>query len=418
MRRAFVTILLVTAAATGATAQVAPPADSIEYALADTVFDITLDLALEGCATHPATLGGVGDSIRVKPTVTLAPVAQASPLPSNRFRLSGANLASWWQKRDLAVTLYDNGTLKSVGATSADRTAAIVANVIKLGTTLAGLGVVSLNGEHAPTPPRCTSETARTVAELTALRSRIRQLQDSLAGTLDPQKIKNSKDAIDKLAQRAAELRNGPDGPLFLSLKTRLTPPARPGTVTVAWPADSFKKWFGEDAARGAGFAGLQVSFEPAPPAVAPVADAPSTNLKRPFIVVREPVLANVSVAPAAGVHANGFDSAKAKTKAWIGQWGGKSYYQVRAGFGESKKLALELDPFGRKTSMTVNRDARAEAISGGLAGIGDAALAYQTATSETRSQELRIKELETQQKYNKIKLCEAIIEEGGFTCP
>jgi hypothetical protein len=394
----------------------APPADSIEYALPDTMIQVKLDLVLESCAT-PGTLAMPGNPLIFKPTVTVTPEAKASASASNRYRIDGAELASWWQKRDVALTLNENGTLKSIGLASEDRTAAIIGNVIKLGTTIATLGIAPFYSTQPVQAPECTPETAAKTRELSAVRAHVRQLEDKLAASFDPVAIKNIKEAIDRLSARAGELRTGPDGPLFLTMTKKIAPPDRPGSVDVKWDADDFKEWFGSDSAEAAALAALAIDFAPASLANAPVADN-SPPTKGPFIVVREPVLATLTVTPAGKGKVQGFEEAKAKATAWIAQWGGKSYYMLRSGFGESKKLALELDPFGRKTSMTVNRDARAENVTGGLASIGDAAVAFQAANSETHEQELRIKELETQQKYNQLKLCEAIIEEGGFTCP
>ena len=135
----------------------APPADSIEYALADTLLQLKLDLVLESCGEPSISPRDLGEPFLLKPTLTVTPEARGSLTAENRFRVSGADLASWWTKRDVALALNDNGTLKSVGVTSENRGPAIIGNIIKLGTAAATLGLVPfLSGPAIPPPPQCT----------------------------------------------------------------------------------------------------------------------------------------------------------------------------------------------------------------------------------------------------------------------
>lgn len=101
-----------------------------------------------------------------------------------------------------------------------------------------------------------------------------------------------------------------------------------------------------------------------------------------------------------------------------MAQWGATTYYTLSAGLGSSRALKLELDPFGRKTSIGLNSEARGEGIASALAGVAEGAVAFDAASSDKKRQADRIAELETQQKYNKLMKCEAIIEAGGYTCP
>jgi hypothetical protein len=382
----------------------APPADSIEYALADTRVKVNLDLVLEQCP------GAAGEA-RLTPTLTLAAVSSAGPA----FRIGGAELRSWLKKRDLTLTLHENGTLKSVGASTQDRTASVVGNVFKLATSLVTLGVLGLDAGN----PTCRPEIVAATRGMARLKQALADQQEALAAASAPDRIKAIRDAIDGLAARIADLRTGP---LRLALSATVAAPPAPGPVPVRWNDAAFEKWFGTWSPVVAGKLAMVAAFAAAgsPPPVLPVESDPPPRCRSgpcPAIAIREPVAGTVAVAPANPAWP-GFGDATAKIPLAVGQWGGLSYFPLTAGLGQTRSMKLELDPFGRKTSLGLNSEARAEAITGGLVGITDAAAAFSTATSDVKQQQARIAELETRQKYNKLMRCEAIIEAGGFTCP
>ena len=401
-----------------AAAIAAPPADSIEYALPATQVKVDLTMVLEQCPQ------GERVPVGVKPTLTVTPVAVAG----DKFRISGNDLKSWIKKRDLSLALYENGTIKTLGATTSDRTAAIAGSVIKLGTALVSLGVFGLDGGSFT----CTSETAARVEEWMRLKGGIDALQDSLSQTQDPDRIAAIKDAIDALATRVADLR---EGPLKITTSKTIAVPeatAADGTaasfsVPVQWAPEAFKKWFGTGSSVAAPSFALQAKFTPVDMGAGdiPLADQPRPTCsggRCPFVAVREPIPAIVEIAPltADGGKSTwgGFETAKAKATIPVAQWGATTYYTLSAGLGSSRALKLELDPFGRKTSIGLNSEARGEGIASALAGVAEGAVALDAASSEKKAQADRIAELETEQKYNKLIKCEAIIEAGGYTCP
>jgi hypothetical protein len=384
-----------------------------------------MDLVLERCSSGR-------DGPQFKPTLLVTAAAVPS---AERYRISGDDLRSWWKKRELALTLYENGTIKSVGASTSDRMAAVISNLIKLGTAAASFGIRGPGLSAPETRPdvlHCSPTATQLTNELARLEREVATLQGDLARSRDPAAIVKKRAAIDALATRIAELRTGP---LKTTLSTTISPPGRACSKAITWDQRLLQKWFLLDSDKAAQALALQAKFLPSSGDTAELPDCdaapPSSPLAKvsdgvapsgPYVVIREPVAATLAVAAlpqqAGKWSLRGFDEAKAKVPLVIGQWGGKSYYSLKAGFGQTRGVKMELDAFGRKTGMTLNSEARAEAITGGLVGIGDSLVTYANATSDLKERETRIKELETQQKYNKIMLCEAIIEAGGFTCP
>lgn len=294
--RLFPAFLVSMACFSSAAAQSAPPpADSIEYALPATQVKIDLVMVLEQCpqgATIPAG---------VKPSLTLTPL----PVAGDKFRISGGDLRSWIKKRDLSLALYENGTIKILGAATSDRTAAIAGSVIKLGTALVSLGVLGLDGGDIS----CTPETAARVDEWIRLKQGIDGLQASLAQTQDPDRIAAIKKAIDGLAARVADLR---EGPLKLTTsKTITVPEAATGaggvanfSVPIIWASEPFEKWFGASSSMAAANFALLAKFTPVGigAEAIPLADQPRPSCsggRCPFVAVREPVSATVEVVPA-----------------------------------------------------------------------------------------------------------------------
>lgn len=414
MQRVIKSIAVACCAFGATTAKGAPPADSIEYALPETRLRVGLDMLLERCPE--------AGTLAVRATFTM----QAVPVAGERHRISGQDLSSFFQRRDLSLNLYENGTVKTVGAGASDRTAAIVGNVVRLAASAATLGFpipVAALAEGAAVPSfRCTDEAAAAVAQRNQLISLRQNLQGELARATDAAKMAELRDGLTAVATRIVELEQGP---LKLTLTQDINPGVPGAVVRAGWSNAGFLKWFVNMPDGLASNFSVPLRF--ALPAATGEEEADNQRAaqqdnaapRMPYIVLREPVIALVTLEPDdAVIWRSGNLSGPRSGVVPIAQWGGRSYYSMRAGFGRSRSLKLELDPFGRRTSMAINSESTGEAVSGALASIGESAVTYQNAASETRQQLLRINELETQQKYNRLLYCAAVIEAGGFTCP
>lgn len=407
-RRSFLWLLAATSFS--AEAGASPPADSIEYALANTHVRVGIEMVLEACPTAIQRIP------RVRPTITITPV----PVAGRRYRISGNDLRSFLQRREVALGLYDNGTIKSIGAAASDRTGAILGNIIRIGTAAAGLGI-GMPGFNAiaidpsvPRIPACNAASSAAVAERQRLRQRVSQLRQELQNTTEPVRLSELRAAVTAIAGHIVDLETNE---LRISL-TRTIEPPEPGNATSVELGDSdLSKWFVN---MDAGFLSafhLPLQFARAPEGSGDFADAPMP--RAPFIALREPAPAVVSIQqPANSVWRGSTISGSTRVPMLIGQWGGISYYPLRAGLFRGRSLKVELDQFGRRTSIDLNSEAGGEAVTAAIAGVGDSLLAYHNATSEMRQQQLRTQELEVEQKYNRLLRCQAIIEAGGYECP
>ncbi len=402
--------MLISATFTSSEALASPPADSIEYALADTNLRVGLDMVLETC---PTALQAVPT---VRPTMTLTPVA----VPGRRFRISGNDLRSFLQRRELSISLYDNGTVKSIGSAVSDRTGAILGNIIRIGTTAAGLGIPVLGFEamvdipSQPDTPSCNSRTGAAVAERTRLRQRMAQLRRELQNSTTPAQITELRGAITVLAGHIVDLEANE---LRINLTRTVQPPAPGNTSSIEFVPEDLSKWFSNINPTLLSAFRLPLAFERAPGLSNDFSNAPAP--RGPFIAMREPAPAVVTIQqPAGSVWAGSAINGSTRTSLPIGQWAGISYYRLHAGLFRSRSFKVELDQFGRRTSMAINSEAGGEAVTAAIAGVGDSLLGYHNATSEMRQQQLRTQELEVEQKYNRLMRCQAIIEAGGYDCP
>lgn len=102
-----------------------------------------------------------------------------------------------------------------------------------------------------------------------------------------------------------------------------------------------------------------------------------------------------------------------------ISQWGEITYFPLSAGFGGSKTLSMTLDEFGSVSSYGWKSNASGNALTTfsasafeSIKGISDVEQGETLAEKKAE-----IDELETQQKLNKLRECEAIIKNGGYNC-
>src|SRR5690606_18445236 len=92
-------------------------AASIKYGLADTRLAFSLELVLIECTA---------DTLTTKATLTMVPEAVRS---AETEVLEGEALKAKLRKRDVTVALYENGTIKSIGSTTENRTAAVIGSI-------------------------------------------------------------------------------------------------------------------------------------------------------------------------------------------------------------------------------------------------------------------------------------------------
>ncbi|MCH6483830.1 hypothetical protein MMG85_09665 [Pseudoxanthomonas sp. LH2527] len=415
----------------------------IDYSLPFTHVQLTARLVLSQCGSAP----------KAKAEVTLAPVASASPYPVHTRRIEGEQLVSFSKKRDLKIELHPHRAIKSINASVADRSGAIVINALKIATLLPG----APSPDSRPAISTCNAATENALNRYTALKSQIKRLRDDLG--------KNPAATMKQIDALAAELGRIESGPLTLTLSKLLTIDVKQSAGLVSWTEEDLSKWLESKADRSNfNLAWCVADWEPGASSDCLIDTAkpqyetyvstkkidPDNWVSPPkcsdeacatTLVFLEPKLVELTVVSANFVDAQpdptipiektnrpkaepdlvgGTGGSLARVTFPLPQAGDYSYFPLSAGFGGSKSLALTLDEFGRRTSFGWSSGARGEEITGGVQAIAEARTAFQAAraTADVKEDKAAIEALEALQKRNKLEACRAIIEAGGYTCP
>jgi hypothetical protein len=378
--------------------------------------------------------------VAAKVTIAATPVAAPSPYDEHYQTIAGSALKAFATSRDVAVTLHPHGAIKTINANTADRSAAIIGGLIKL-----------LAGFAAPSPDAvpvtaCNDETKRALTDHQRLTATIRALQHTLASGSPAQAPEIAK----QLTALSTEVARLETGPLQIKLKRTLRFDHDSTGGVIAWQDETFGKWFGTKAQDGNGdviningadmpidgkdipnfqvaycitrdsqkgsdacnaedaVQANQTQFEPATIAC-PTEDCSKT------IVFREPVMANLVFVPV-GTDLGEQGKKLHEAKLPVAQFGEFSYLPLEVGFGGSETVALTLDEFGRRSTLSWKSGALGEGIVSGLTTISDAVASEEAI--EQKALEKEVSRLETQQKLNKLERCRSIIEAGGFECP
>lgn len=393
-------LVVLTGCAGSARAKKENTAATIDYNLPMSQVKIGMDLVITKC-TNP---------VKFKGAIILTPSAVPSQFPQHHFRLSGAALTSFREKRDLAIETYPTGAIKSVNGASSDRSSAIFINTLKIVATVGGMGWLNVRSSV------CTPEVDGALSEVNQLRGHIKPLRESLIGGTATS-IPDTQKQIDVLAQQIASIQAEH---LTIKLEKTLKFADQATSGTLAWSGDDLKQHFMNT---DGPITDLNLEWHVTPTTegcgLNCAVEAPSAKVVcltcEQTVVFREPRAALVTVKMTKQ------DSVPlAKLEFPMAQWGAITYFPLKTRFGESKSLKLSLDEFGRRSSFTWASAARGEEITSAAGGMLDsvAATSAARASRDTNAMKAEIEELETQKKWNALKRCEAIIQAGGAVCP
>ena len=425
-----------------------PTAASIEYRLPVTTAKLSLQLTLQSCPADGPIAEG---------KVTITPVANPGDAPAEHYRIDGANLQSFTRSRSISVERYSNEALKSINGEVADRTGAIISNILSIGGGLVGL--VGTDSGRRATSPTCNLATRRALEQVNQLTARIAAFRLQLPGASE-EVAHRLRQAIDALAGEVARLRTEE---LQLSLEREINFRAglpgvqrtRGGVIT--WTEGDLAKWLQVEARSTTTVTHFKLAYCVDPTAEAadvrcngqvveqqagqeaeavtrlpegererghvasPGCFDPDIALRCPrSLVFRDPVAARLRVI----AHDSRFEGKTpneqmAQSSLWIAQWGTLTELPLSVGFGGNFTMAAGFDEFGRRTSLTWKSGARGEGITGAISPIVTAGTALNNAfTTELEMQQQEITRLETQQKLNRLEFCRQVIEAGGFNCP
>lgn len=366
------------------------------------------------------------------------------------FKVDGDALASAMQKRDLKLELTESGALKSLNATSSDRTGAVISNVLKIFTTIATAAFAGAPKTPGGAPQEvCNEATMQALIQAANLRDAI-FTQRKLMGEADPADAPKIAKRIDALATRLASV-TLIDLTIPLSASLDIGDGAAPSTGQVRWTLEDLGKWFAVDSRLQPCVAQAPKLFPDKPDHTGCQAEtdlfaldytitgkaAEETAAKSKClnattaavailcgrtIVMVEPAIAEVKVTAASDTfigHKKGEELAK--VKAPISQWGAVTYLPLNVGFAQSRTIGLTFDEFGRAQTFNWSSEASAENATAALADIATNGVAAAKATkgpTEVAQWTEENARLETQMKNNLLKSCKAAIEAGATACP
>lgn len=414
-------------AAQGSKPDAAQDGSYIDYRLPVTAAMVNVNLTITSCTP-----------LKASAVVALNPVVRPSPYDEHQFRIRGTDLASFWKKRELKIELYPNNAIKSLNASVADRTGAIITNAIKI------VGALAAFDPSAPRPagaPVCNPATDQAVRDADVLKGRIKALQQQVvnAPAANPEAIRKQIDAV------AAEVGRLQADSLTIALTQTIEFGNKEDAAGfVRWKAEDFRKWFksagaetipewslawcverpkaGQDptcsADQAKGSEAGTLDARRLEKAVLP--ECVASKCAR-TLVFREPRIAALALVTASDAFADiKPDTQLAQATFPMPQWGVMTYFPLDVGFAGSKSLTLTFDEFGRRTSFGWASDAQGEGMTGAAQGILDAAGAYRTARAgeALAAEKAELDALDTQQKLNKLRRCKAVLDAGGFVCP
>ncbi|HUD94948.1 hypothetical protein [Sphingobium sp.] len=377
----------------------------MEYRLPRTDAVVAVTMTIKDC-----------DTFRVDGSIAVTPQAGAG---AKAFSIPASSLASARIKRSFKITRNGNDVLIGINSTVADRTPQIAGNVLKTVATLLPV----LAAAPVTTIPQCNALTRSLTVRSKALTEQLKNLNAppaSGAPAATPAETKAKGDDIDAISKQLAAVKTA----LTITFNVPVTlPEANPGSdgsaAASAMVKDPFGAWFENYTAdQVTKLYGLAWTIKPEATTYTTVVPLHPRNPSRDCGFKVPIPYATRATLEVVGQGEKVTDLKKTLV-VYVGQWDSRELC-IDAGFGETRTNELAFDDYGRMTSANWSSEARAETISGAISGsAGDMATVIGTiAPTTVKAQKAEIDELQTQQNYNKIKACEAVIKAGGSTCP
>lgn len=392
----------------------------IEYRLPETTIKAKIPLTLTACGAS---------SLAVEGDFVLEAEARGT---NETFAVTPATLESARIKRGLEIKLHDTGTIASINSENADRTGAILGNVFKFVTSLAG----SFFGLSLPpgaagggAQTLCNDPTIDALTRVKAIDRAIARQRATLPSK--PSEYQANSRMIDRLLAERQALH---DGPLHVELAEAL----KLGAATLSADQTTYS---GQSAIDLSALSQWLVSNPSSPPAARlvwtakPVPDgalalsqangparcaealASASGLALCFL---QPVMVTFS-ATATFDNVTGNDKAlslETKKAFPVPQWGAARTLSITAAVGSSRQVSFSLDKFGRATEMKWTSEARLENLTGTAADLAAQVQGVAAANSAVNRGKAEIDELTTRQTLNRLRACREILDRGGSQCP
>lgn len=399
-------------------------ARQLSYNLTETQAKLVFILKLKSCAK---------EYVVVEPDIKILTSAVADKNFSYSIKVSKLN--SSVTERDLNISLYDHGAIKSLNSTTNDKTLAVVGNILKTAALLGGLYPTSADTSTESAGTRCNATTIGHYERRKNLSEKIQQLRDKL-DTVAPAQAEGTIALINALAAEVARL-NMEHLELPLAVKVDLSDPQRPVPQKITWKGKDLAKWTGSKEEKPYPELQFIVSLSIIGTYNQSPATGSSTNLSpsdcpedpgcTQTIVFREPVDVEISVVPNGSALVDGSGKPFPKSepitneRIAVSQWGQRTFLSLDVAVGEQSTTSMSLDPYGRQVQFGWKSNARANSVFEGSASVLEAYGTYKSSTTGKTELELATEELQaldTYKKLNALRACEEIIRAGGFKCP
>jgi hypothetical protein len=345
----------------------------------------------------------------------------------------GAELSSWWTSHDLSIAKYDdNGAIKTLNSTDANQVLPTLTNVIKSVTS-----ILSLAGSPNPNGLDCSDDVRSALGAVKELSTHIKEAQKALPGAT-PNSAAALAAAVTAYANESARITT--TAPIHFTLAPKDLAFDK-SAAYLTWSDSEIPNNAFTPASLGAAKDSFRLVYCLAPQVAGEVKTAcTSSSADKPVdvalskapstcgsdtnctttIVLREPKQAVLTIVFEGRAYSDRQGTVAVAKTFPISQWGGFTLLSTSVGLAENRTISFTLDEYGAKTSFGWKTDARAESISGGVAGVLDpvSTLASKIEGQNLADENAEINELQTQQKLNQLRACQAVIEAGGYTCP
>lgn len=399
----------------------------IQYKMPEAKLHAQVTITLLGCQ---------GSDVLGTMSAKLVGTPEAS---AKSYTLYAADLTSARMSQDLTIELNDNGTLSTVNSAASDKTGAIFGNV--LSTALSILPFLRPADSRVENPLPCgetglNSHTVQSLGRFETLSLQIADLRRQTSS--DPAVVKVTNEALDGLYKERAALVSGP---LQVSIKAPLklyVPDAEelqsaegllrnaqdsPCSEPTAGRVDCGEVDFSAAASKfftsntelpkgelklsfsGAGTGGFVGKTLPKASPGIQLAEVAKFPLK-------------LTVEQSFFKSANGNDlTAQSSGSFLMPQWGREYSLPLKVKIGRDRTIGLTLDDYGRVKKLHWVSNATLENLTGTVSSTASSVTGYLSANSNIAEQKAEIDALETQQKLNRLRACQEILEAEGWIC-
>ncbi|WP_223788785.1 hypothetical protein [Marinicella meishanensis] len=409
---------------------------STKYYLPKTIVKADLTLILKGCTNNP----------NGHATIEVEPKLNVSLIPSNdgvARVIHGQHLGSDRTKRQLTVTTHPSGLIAGINTTNQDQTAAIISNVASFATKV--LSVAALADSTTPADKirfECHPDVSKHLNSIANLKDNIKDQQQILRAVNFPSSPKKIQEDIDALAVEISKIRTS--SPMSLTFSKNIPieqvsllddPKDEYLEQELEFDfADVFEKWLIKSELNGIekeksaeyNFAKkhLRINWagKKSRQTNATISSSDkSVDFKACELSILVPPLTHIDlqITPKGSLYDDKLTESTQSIPA--PQLSDPEKLCLSVAFAENRTVNMSFNKFGQRTSFTWNSEARAEAVTGALAGIAkdvSTTMSSLEGQSELDKQLETINQVNTQIQYNNALLCQQAAAEGATSCP